>query len=115
MFANDAAVQRNNTQAIDVGGNTLVAAHVTDYKAAAVPAFDAVKDAVRQKVIAAQSNEAAHKDGVAKLAELRKVEGHDRFLVAVEGVAQRRPRRAAGCIERNLQSRGAKIARLRRC
>jgi peptidyl-prolyl cis-trans isomerase D len=72
VFANDAAVQRNNTQAIDVGGNTLITAHVTDYKAAAVPAFDAVKDAVRQKVIAAQSNEAAHKDGVAKLAELEK-------------------------------------------
>ncbi len=63
---------RNNTQAIDVGSNTLIAARVTDYKPAAVPALDAIKDAVRQKVIAVQSNEAAHKDGVAKLAELEK-------------------------------------------
>ena len=72
MFASDAVTARNNTQAIDVGGNTLIAARVTDYKAAAVPALDAVKDAVRQKVIAAQSNEAAHKDGIAKLAEFDK-------------------------------------------
>ncbi|MDH6147798.1 MULTISPECIES: SurA N-terminal domain-containing protein [Paraburkholderia] len=72
VFANDAVSAHNNTQAIDVGNNTLIAARVTDYKPAAVPAFDAVKDAVRQKVIAVQANEAAHKDGVAKLAEFEK-------------------------------------------
>ncbi|NML31292.1 SurA N-terminal domain-containing protein [Paraburkholderia antibiotica] len=72
VFANDAVTARNNTQAIDVGNNTLIAARVTDYKPAAVPAFDAVKDAVRQRVIAAQSKEAAQKDGVAKLAEFQK-------------------------------------------
>ncbi|MBC8748169.1 MULTISPECIES: SurA N-terminal domain-containing protein [Paraburkholderia] len=72
VFANDSVSAHNNTQAIDVGNNTLIAARVTDYKPAAVPAFDAVKDAVRQKVIAGQSNEAAHKDGIAKLAEFEK-------------------------------------------
>ncbi|NUY02193.1 SurA N-terminal domain-containing protein [Paraburkholderia youngii] len=72
VFANDSVSAHNNTQAIDVGNNTLIAARVTDYKPAAVPAFDAVKDAVRQKVIAEQANEAAHKDGAAKLAEFEK-------------------------------------------
>jgi peptidyl-prolyl cis-trans isomerase D len=72
VFANDSVSAHNNTQAIDVGNNTLIAARVTDYKPAAVPAFDAVKDAVRQKVIAEQSNEAAKKDGAAKLAEFEK-------------------------------------------
>ncbi|MBB5460942.1 SurA N-terminal domain-containing protein [Paraburkholderia sp. Cpub6] len=72
VFANDSVSAHNNTQAIDVGNNTLIAARVTDYKPAAVPAFDAVKDAVRQKVIEVQANEAAHKDGVAKLAEFEK-------------------------------------------
>ncbi|MBC8729955.1 SurA N-terminal domain-containing protein [Paraburkholderia sp. UCT2] len=72
VFANDSVSAHNNTQAIDVGNNTLIAARVTDYTPAAVPAFDAVKDAVRQKVIAVQANEAAHKDGVAKLAEFEK-------------------------------------------
>ncbi|WP_233829925.1 SurA N-terminal domain-containing protein [Paraburkholderia sp. ZP32-5] len=72
VFANDSVSAHNNTQAVDVGGNTLISARVTDYKPAAVPAFDAVKDAVRQKVIAAQSDEAAHKDGLAKLAEFER-------------------------------------------
>ncbi|MEX3809768.1 SurA N-terminal domain-containing protein [Paraburkholderia sp. BR13439] len=72
VFANDSVSAHNNTQAIDVGNNTLIAARVTDYKPAAVPAFDAVKDSVRQKVIAEQANEAAHKDGAAKLAEFEK-------------------------------------------
>jgi peptidyl-prolyl cis-trans isomerase D len=72
VFANDAVQARNNTQAIDVGNNTLIAAHVTDYKPTAVPPLDSIKDAVRQKVIAVQADEMAHKDGVAKLAELQK-------------------------------------------
>jgi peptidyl-prolyl cis-trans isomerase D len=72
VFANDAVQARNNTQAIDAGNNTLIAAHVTDYKPATVPALDVVKDAVRQKVIAVQADEMAHKDGIAKLAELQK-------------------------------------------
>ncbi|MEW6341418.1 MAG: SurA N-terminal domain-containing protein [Pseudomonadota bacterium] len=72
VFANDSVQAHNNTQAIDVGNSTLIAAHVTDYKPTAVPALDTIKDAVRQKVIAVQADEMAHKDGVAKLAELQK-------------------------------------------
>jgi peptidyl-prolyl cis-trans isomerase D len=72
VFANDSVQAHNNTQAIDVGNNTLIAAHVTDYKPAAVPPLDSIKDAVRQKVIAVQADEMAHKDGIAKLAELQK-------------------------------------------
>ncbi|MFP3711859.1 peptidylprolyl isomerase, partial [Paraburkholderia sp. SIMBA_009] len=44
VFASDAVTARNNTQAIDAGGNTLIAARVTDYKAAAVPALATIKD-----------------------------------------------------------------------
>ncbi|MBB5442526.1 MULTISPECIES: SurA N-terminal domain-containing protein [unclassified Paraburkholderia] len=84
VFANDSVSAHNNTQAIDVGNNTLIAARVTDYKPAAVPAFDAVKDAVRQKVIAVQANEAAHKDGVAKLAEFEKSKATAGFSSALK-------------------------------
>jgi peptidyl-prolyl cis-trans isomerase D len=72
VFANDSIVAHNNTQAIDVGNNTLISAHVTAYKPAAVPALDTIKDAVRQKVVAQQADELAHKDGEAKLASLQK-------------------------------------------
>ncbi|WP_175734950.1 SurA N-terminal domain-containing protein [Burkholderia ambifaria] len=79
VFASDSVKSRNNTQAIDVGNNTLISARVTDYKPAAVPAFDTIKDAVRQKVVAEQATELAKKDGAAKLAELQKSKSTDGF------------------------------------
>ncbi|AXF20906.1 peptidylprolyl isomerase [Burkholderia pyrrocinia] len=82
VFANDSVKNQNNTQAIDVGNNTLISARVTDYKPAAVPALDAIKDAVRQKVVAEQAAELAKKDGVAKLAELQKSKSTDGFAAA---------------------------------
>lgn len=82
MFANDSVKNRNNTQAIDVGNNTLISARVTDYKPAAVPALDAIKDVVRQKVVAEQAAELAKKDGAAKLAELQKSKSADGFSAA---------------------------------
>jgi peptidyl-prolyl cis-trans isomerase D len=72
IFAPDAVKQHNNTQAIDIGNSTLIAGRVTDYKAAAVPALDTIKDAVRTKVIAEEAAQIARKDGIAKLAELQK-------------------------------------------
>lgn len=72
IFAPDAVKQHNNTQAIDIGNSTLIAGRVTDYKPAAVPALDTIKDAVRTKVVAEQAAEAARKEGAAKLAELLK-------------------------------------------
>ncbi|MFT4432989.1 SurA N-terminal domain-containing protein [Caballeronia sp. 15715] len=72
IFAPDAVKQHNNTQAIDIGNSTMIAGRVTDYKAAAVPALDTIKDAVRTKVIAEEAAQAARKDGIAKLAELQK-------------------------------------------
>ncbi|MDR6502394.1 peptidyl-prolyl cis-trans isomerase D [Burkholderia ambifaria] len=82
VFANDSVKNQNNTQAIDVGNNTLISARVTDYKPAAVPALDAIKDVVRQKVVAEQAAELAKKDGAAKLAELQKSKSTDGFSAA---------------------------------
>ncbi|ABO54855.1 peptidylprolyl isomerase [Burkholderia vietnamiensis] len=82
VFASDSVKSRNNTQAVDVGNNTLISAHVVDYKPAAVPALDAIKDVVRQKVVAEQAAELAKKDGAAKLAELQKSKSTDGFTPA---------------------------------
>jgi len=83
VFAPDAVKDRNNTQAIDVGNNTLIAARVTDYKASSVPAFDAVKDDVRKKVIAEMAAAMAKKEGEAKLADLQKSKSADGFTSPV--------------------------------
>lgn len=72
VFASDSVKDHNNTQAIDIGNNTLIAARVTDYKPATVPALDVVKDAVRAKVVAEEAAALAKKEGAAKLAELQK-------------------------------------------
>jgi peptidyl-prolyl cis-trans isomerase D len=79
LFAPDSTKEHNNTQAIDIGNNTLISARVTDYKPSTVPAFDAVKDAVRTKVVAQMAGEAAHKAGEAKLAELQKSKATEGF------------------------------------
>ncbi len=101
VFANDSAKDRNNTQAIDVGNNTLIAAHVTDFKPAAVPALAAVKDAVRQKVVAQQAADLARKEGEAKLADLQKsksTQGFSSALKVSRSDAQGVPPAALGAI-----------------
>jgi len=72
IFASDSANARNNTQAVDVGNNTLIAGRVTDYKPSTVPPLASIKDLVRQKVVAEQAAQAAVKEGEAKLTELQK-------------------------------------------
>jgi peptidyl-prolyl cis-trans isomerase D len=79
LFAPDSVKEHNNTQAIDIGNNTLISARVVDYKASTVPAFDTVKDAVRAKVVAQEAAALAKKDGEAKLAELQKSKSTDGF------------------------------------
>ncbi|SAK94527.1 PpiC-type peptidyl-prolyl cis-trans isomerase [Caballeronia fortuita] len=83
VFAPDAVKDRNNTQAIDVGNNTLIAARVTDYKASTVPAFDVVKEDVRKKVVAQMAAAMAKKEGEAKLADLQKSKSTDGFTSPV--------------------------------
>jgi len=84
VFASDSVNQHNNTQAIDVGNNTLISARVTNFKPAAVPAFDAVKDAVRQRVIAQQAADMARTEGQAKLAALEKSKSTSGFSSALK-------------------------------
>ncbi|KAG0163320.1 hypothetical protein DFQ30_000356, partial [Apophysomyces sp. BC1015] len=71
VFADDSTRAKHNTQAIDVGNDTLVSARVVDYKPASVQPFDAVAAQVRQKVIAQLSADKARKEGEAKLAEVQ--------------------------------------------
>ncbi|HTJ94631.1 MAG TPA: SurA N-terminal domain-containing protein [Pararobbsia sp.] len=79
VFADDSIVKKHNTQAIDVGNNTLISAHVTQYSPAATPPFDQVKDKVREKVVADLTATLAKQDGEAKLAEFEKSKSADGF------------------------------------
>jgi peptidyl-prolyl cis-trans isomerase D len=79
VFADDSIKSKHNTAAIDVGGNTLIAAHVTNYQAATVQPFAKVQDTVRQKVQDQLTAELARRDGEAKLAALQKTPSTDGF------------------------------------
>lgn len=72
LFNDDAIKNKRNTEAVQVGPNTLVSARIVDYQAASVRKFDDVQAKVREDYIAQQAAELARKDGEARLAELRK-------------------------------------------
>jgi peptidyl-prolyl cis-trans isomerase D len=72
LFSEESLKSRKNTQAIEVGTNTMVSARIVDYKPAAVKPLDEVKGQVRQLVERREAVRLAKEAGEAKLAELRK-------------------------------------------
>ena len=71
LFSNESIKNKHNTEAIDVGPNTLIAGHVVSYKPVTKRAFEEVKDAVRAKVTLIAEAELAKKAGETKLAALK--------------------------------------------
>jgi len=72
VFGNDGVRnKRNNTDAIEVGPNQLAAAHVTQYQPARTLPLAEVRERVRARVVATRAAELAHKDGEAKLAQVK--------------------------------------------
>lgn len=73
-FAPDAVKNHRNTEAVDVGNSTLVAARVTAYKPAALQRFEEVRPQIELRLVADQALKLAKADGEAQLARLRKGE-----------------------------------------
>ena len=71
LFSDDLIKNKHNMEALDLGANTLVSAHITDYKPASKRPFAEVKDVVTAHVVAAESVALAKKAGEAKLAGLQ--------------------------------------------
>ncbi|HET9022987.1 MAG TPA: SurA N-terminal domain-containing protein [Burkholderiaceae bacterium] len=82
LFADESLKSKRNTQAIEVGTNTLVSARIVDYKPAAVRPLDEVKAQVRQLVERREAVRLAKEAGEARLAELRKQPGDAGFAAA---------------------------------
>ena len=79
LFSDDAIKNKRNTEAIQVGPTTLVAARIVDYRPAAARKFEDVEAQVRQAYIAQQAAELARKDGEAKLEALKKADSATGF------------------------------------
>ncbi len=74
LFGEDAIKSRRNTEAIEIGPNTLVAARVVDYKPASLMPFETVKAGIEALLRRQEAQTMARQDGEARLAALRKGE-----------------------------------------
>lgn len=72
LFSDDAIKNKRNTEAVQVGPNTLVAARIVEYRPATVRKYDDVEPLVREGYIVQQAAELARKDGEARLEALKK-------------------------------------------
>jgi len=75
IFSAESLQAKRNTEAIEIAPNTLMAAHVTEYKPAAPKPFEEVKAEIRRQLERQAASEKAQAAGQAKLALLR--EGKD--------------------------------------
>ncbi|MGK2900785.1 MAG: SurA N-terminal domain-containing protein [Burkholderiaceae bacterium] len=71
LFGTDAIRNKRNTEAIEIGANTLVSGRVVKYQAAHQLPLADVKAKVRERLVTLQAAALARKLGEARLAELR--------------------------------------------
>ena len=72
LFSDDAIKNKRNTEAVEVAQNTLIAAHVLEYKPAAQLPFESVKADVEKRLMREEAIKLAKKEGEARLAGLAK-------------------------------------------
>jgi peptidyl-prolyl cis-trans isomerase D len=71
LFSDDLIKNKHNMEALDLGSNTLVSAHITEYKPASTRPFEQVKELVTARLTSEESVKLAQKAGEEKLASLR--------------------------------------------
>ena len=71
IFGADSLRNKRNTDALEVGPNQLIAAHVVQHQPARILPLADVKDVARERVIDTQAAALARKDGEARVAALR--------------------------------------------
>ena len=71
LFTDDALKGRRNTEAIEVGDNTLVSARVVEHRPARIPPLDEIRAQVESQLRAEQATKLAREDGIRELESLR--------------------------------------------
>lgn len=74
LFSGDSIQNKRNTEAVEVAPNTLVAARILDYKAAALQPFDSVKAGIETLLKRKEALVLAARDGAERLEALKKGE-----------------------------------------
>ncbi len=84
LFSPDCLNDKRNTQAIEIGNNTIVSARVDKNHPAAIKPYDEIKNEVKTKLELEKASELAKADGEVKLKELQansNLDGFDDQLV----------------------------------
>ena len=82
LFAPESIQGKRNTEAIEIGPSTLIAARILDYKAAAPRPFAEVKDEIRRQLVRKAASDLAQEAGRAKIALLSEGKGDKQAGVA---------------------------------
>ncbi len=72
LFSDDSVKSKRNTEAVEIAPNTLVAARIVEYKAAALQPFETVQAGIETMLKRQKAQEMAVKDGQDRLAALKK-------------------------------------------
>jgi peptidyl-prolyl cis-trans isomerase D len=91
LFSQDALRNKRNTDAVEVGPGTLVAARVLEHEPAAQRKLEEVKDDIAAMLRRQEAAELARKEGAAKLEQLRKGEPAGVKWSAAKTVSRRDP------------------------
>ncbi len=83
LFADDVIKKNHNTEAVDIGGGNIIAAHVTEYKAASRRPLDQVRQLIVTRLTEEESAKLAASEGKAKLAALQKAPSAEGFAAPV--------------------------------
>ena len=70
LFGPDSVAAKRNTEAIEVGPNTLMAGRIVEYKPAAPRPFDEVKDEIRRQLVHTRGERDGAEAGTRRLALL---------------------------------------------
>jgi peptidyl-prolyl cis-trans isomerase D len=95
LFSADALTNHRNTEAIDVGNNTLVSARVLEHKPAAVTPFAEVQAKIEGELRAEEAAKLASAEGEKELAKLQKNEAVTAEWTAAETVKRSNPGKLA--------------------
>lgn len=74
LFSDDSVKSKRNTEAVEIGQNTLVAARLVEYKPTTLQAFEGVQGSIETLLRRKEAQALAAKDGEARLESLKKGE-----------------------------------------
>jgi peptidyl-prolyl cis-trans isomerase D len=102
LFSADSTGSRRNTDAVEVAPGTLVSARVVDYQPEAQRKFEEVKNEIAERLRRSEAAALAHKEGAAKLEQLRKGADAGVKWGAPKTVSRREPQRLDGAVLRSV-------------